>query len=58
MTKRQNVKVIYVEVPIYEYQIFKTFILKNDITMQKLIRSSVMYWIKESKNNRVLNKTT
>lgn len=52
MTKRPNVKVIYVEVPIHEYQIFKTFALTNDISMQKLIRSAAMYWIKEAKNKK------
>ena len=57
MTKRSNVKAVYIEVPVHEYQIFKTFALMNDISMQKLIRSATMYWIKESKNRRDFLKT-
>jgi len=48
MTKRPNVKAIYIEVPIHEYQIFKTYALRNDISLQKFIRSAAVYWIKES----------
>jgi len=49
--KRPNTKVVYVEVPIHEYQMFKNFCLINDISLQKLIRSAAIYWIKEARKH-------
>lgn len=56
MTKRPNVRVIYIEVPIREYQLFKTFALQHNITLQKFIRSAAVYWIKETEKNKDLDE--
>lgn len=53
MTKRPNVKVIYVEVPAQEYYVFKKYALLNDISLQKFIRSAATYWIKESEKGKL-----
>jgi hypothetical protein len=56
MTKRKNVKAMFIEVPIREYQIFKTFALQQDVSLQKFIRSAAIFWIKEAQKNVINSK--
>ena len=53
MSKRKNVKAIFIEVPENEYIAYKMQMAKDGISLQKLIRIATAHWIRKSEKTSI-----
>jgi predicted DNA binding CopG/RHH family protein len=49
--EKPKIKPIYIHVPEKEYKVFKIFALNNGLSLQRLIRSAVHFYIREAQKN-------
>ena len=51
-----KIRNLHVQVPEKEWTLFKLFAINHGLTMQKLVRYSISYYMQESKKSKILKR--